>query len=118
MRRTLRILTQGLLLICPACGHGRMFRSLFKMNVRCPVCGIIFERDMGEVTGGMAINVTVTSMGATIAAAYFALLTDIPALPLIGLLGAGTVAFALLFYRHARGLWAGILYLTGSMFED
>ena len=32
--------------------------------------------------------------------------------------GGLTVAFGLLFYRHARGLWTSILYLTGSIFED
>jgi len=118
MRRILRILTQGLLLICPACQHGRMFRSLFTMNVRCPVCGVIFERDAGEVTGGIAINTMVTCVLVLLAAAYMALFSSIPVLPLIGLLGLFTVAFSLLFYRHARGLWASILYLTGSIFED
>ena len=44
MLRIVRILSLGLLLICPACRRGRMFRSLFVMNVRCPVCGVIFER--------------------------------------------------------------------------
>ena len=118
MRRSLRILIQGLLLICPACQQGRMFRSLFKMNVRCPVCGVIFERDSGEITGGMAINITVTSTLLMCAAAYLALFTDIPSLLLIGLLGVCTVVFTLVFYRHARGLWASILYLTGAIFED
>ena len=45
-------------------------------------------------------------------------LTDLPALLLIVLVGAVTVAFGMLFYRHARGLWTSILYLTGSIFED
>ena len=118
MKRVLRILAQGLLLICPACQHGRMFRSLFTMNVRCPVCGVIFERDAGEITGGMAINITVTCTIVVFAAAYLGLFTDIPALLLIGILGIFTVVFSLLFYRHARGLWASIIYLTGSIFED
>ncbi len=88
MLRILYILALGLFLICPACRRGRMFRSRFVMNVRCPVCGVIFERDAGEVTGGMAINMTLTS--------------------LIAVVGD----------RHARGLWTSILYLTGSIFED
>jgi len=37
---------------------------------------------------------------------------------LIALVGVITVAIGLLFYRHARGLWTSILYLTGSIFED
>jgi hypothetical protein len=88
------------------------------MNVRCPVCGVIFERDAGEVTGGMAINTTITSMLIILVAGYLALFTNIPSLVLIALLTILTVVFALWFYRHARGLWTSILYLTGSMFED
>src|SRR3954470_2915765 len=118
MLRILRILTCGLLLICPACRYGRMFRSLFTMNLRCPVCGIIFERDAGEVTGGMAINLTVTSTLIVIAALYFALFTQTSVVLLIGVMAIFTVAFGLLFYRHARGLWVSILYLTGSIDED
>jgi uncharacterized protein (DUF983 family) len=116
--RIVRILLCGLFLICPACRYGRMFRSLFIMNLRCPVCGIIFERDVGEVTGGMAINMTVTSTLIMIAALYFALFTNVAIGPLIGVLALFTVAFGLLFYRHARGLWISILYLTGSIDED
>jgi uncharacterized protein (DUF983 family) len=118
MRRGLHILLLGLFLICPACQRGRMFRSHFRMNVRCPVCGVIFERDAGEVTGGMAINTTVTSALVLLAAGYLALFTQLSSLALILLLTICTVAFSLWFYRHARGLWTSILYLTGSMFED
>ena len=118
MLRILRILSLGLLLTCPACQHGRMFRSLFTMNVRCPVCGVIFERDAGEVTGGMAINMTITSTFALVVGGLLGVLTDISALALILMIGAATVGCGLLFYRHARGLWTSILYLTGSIFED
>lgn len=118
MLRIVRILSLGLLLICPACRRGRMFRSLFVMNVRCPVCGVIFERDAGEVTGGMAINMTLTSTFALVVGGVMGVATDIPAGALIVLLGIATVGFGLLFYRHARGLWTSILYLTGSIFED
>ena len=118
MFRMLRILILGFLLTCPACRHGRMFRSLFVMNVRCPVCGVIFERDAGEVTGGMAINTTVTSTVALVGGGLLGVFTDLPAVELIFFVGAATTMIGLLFYRHARGLWTSILYLTGSIFED
>jgi uncharacterized protein (DUF983 family) len=118
MVRVVHILTLGLFLICPACQRGRMFRSLFIMNVRCPVCGVIFERDAGEVTGGMAINMTVTSLIALVGGGLMGVLTDLPVALLIAMVGGVTVAVGLLFYRHARGLWTSILYLTGSIFED
>ena len=117
MGRILRVLRQTICLRCPACEHGKMFRSLFTMNVRCPVCGVIFERDAGEVTGGMAINSVATSSVA-VAGATLAYFSDVPVWPLIAALVVITTLFAVWFYRHARALWAGILFLTGSMFED
>jgi len=42
----------------------------------------------------------------------------VPIIPLALLLAGIVVLFPLAFYRHARGLWVGIIYLTGSMFED
>lgn len=117
MGRIVRVLTQSILLTCPACQRGRMFRSAFRMNVRCPVCQVIFERDGGEITGGMAINVTLT-MCIALFGAILAFVTDIPIAPLLLGLTVVIIVFPLWFYRHARGLWIGIIYLTGSMFED
>jgi uncharacterized protein (DUF983 family) len=118
MLRMLRIFLDGLLLTCPVCRRGRMFSSLFTMNRRCPNCGVIFERDVGESTGGMAITMVVTSTITVIVGGLVAMFTTFPVLPLIVILGLFTVVFGLLFYRHARGLWTSFLYLTGSMFED
>ncbi|HMO57457.1 MAG TPA: DUF983 domain-containing protein [Roseiflexaceae bacterium] len=116
MRRICRILFQSLCLICPACQRGRMFRSWFRMNIRCPVCGIIFERDAGEVTGGVAINTLVT-LTIAVCGAALAFSTKIPVLLLLAVLSVLTILFPLWFYRHARSLWVGILYLTGSIDE-
>ncbi len=39
---------------CPRCRHGRMYRSLWRMNTHCPVCGVDFYRgDPGYFTGAM-----------------------------------------------------------------
>ncbi len=118
MQRALQILIYGLFLTCPVCRRGRIFRSLFTINARCPNCGVVFERDPGEVTGGMAITLVLTSTITVISAGLLALLTDIPVALLIAGFGVFTVVFGLLFYRHARGLWISFLYLTGSMFEE
>lgn len=117
MFRTIRVLIQSTSLTCPACQHGRMFRSLSKMNVRCPKCGVIFERDSGEITGAMAINATVT-MTLDFMGAGTIFFVDVPISMLLLSLTAFTVVFPIWFYRHSRGLWVGIIYLTGSMFED
>jgi len=115
--RVLRVFWYSFWLTCPACQRGRMFRSLFVMNVRCPTCNIVYERDSGEVSGGMAINTLLMCIIA-IGGAILAVTTTIPTVPL--LLGVATImiVFGLLFYRHARALWVGILLLAGTINED
>jgi hypothetical protein len=81
------------------------------------VCGVVFERDHGEITGGMAIN-TVLVLLIAVAGAAVSVVTDYPAWLIIGVTAVVMTMFGVLFYRHARALWIGILYLTGSMFED
>jgi uncharacterized protein (DUF983 family) len=42
---------------CPRCRRGRVFRSLWKMNENCPVCGLDFDRgDPGYFTGAMYVS--------------------------------------------------------------
>src|SRR5262245_19136056 len=38
---------------CPHCGRGRIFRRMFAMNARCPICGLQFEREPGYFLGAM-----------------------------------------------------------------
>ncbi len=39
---------------CPECGEGHIFQSLWTMNERCPVCGLLFGRgEPGYFTGAM-----------------------------------------------------------------
>lgn len=117
MIRVLRVFFVTMLLRCPACQRGQMFRGLFQMNVRCPICSVVFERDAGEVTGAMAINTTLLSLIA-IAAATLAVVTTIPTGWLIGGTAAVMVFLGVFFYRHARAVWVGVLFLTGAIFED
>ena len=113
----LQSLTCGLLLICPVCRQGRMSRSLFRLRERCPRCGVVFERDPGEMTGGMAINMVISSILGVALAIYLAFFTTLSIPVLAAILAAVTVGFGLLFHRHARGLWVAFLYLSGAIHE-
>src|SRR5215472_7500570 len=55
-------LIRGLLLRCPNCGRGKLFRKGFTMYEKCPVCGWRFEREEGYWTGAIAINLVVTEL--------------------------------------------------------
>ncbi len=118
LSRLLVALYFGFRTLCPACHRGRMFPSRFKhtMHDRCPRCGLVFEPDLGEVTGGMAINMVLTSILGTAAAIYFALFTRANIAVVAVGLTLGFLAFGLWFHQHARGLWVGFLYATGALF--
>src|SRR6266540_4878952 len=59
-----RACLDGLLLTCPRCHKGRMAARLFGYHMRkqCDRCGLVFEPDQGEMTGGMGINMVLTSI--------------------------------------------------------
>ncbi len=111
-------LVVGLSLRCPACEQGRMFTNLLHIEETCPYCDSRFERYPGESTGGMMIALMVAQFvavgGFFLTEALFQL-PHIVALPLWSVL---LVIFSLLFYRHARGLWVAVVYLTGAVHPD
>jgi uncharacterized protein (DUF983 family) len=96
-----------------------MFPSPFtyRMQVLCRQCGLQFEPDPGEMTGGMAINMVLTSVLGTAGAIYFAVFTTTPMGWTAFGLGAAATVFGLLFHRPARGLWVSVLYVTGAIYE-
>lgn len=96
---------RALLLRCPFCGRGQLFRGFFAMHKRCPACDNIFEREPGFFLGSIYFNYGLTAL--VVAIGYPALLFGygLPESPL--LMGAGlfTLLCPILFFRHARSLW-------------
>jgi uncharacterized protein (DUF983 family) len=115
--RFVRACVDGLVLRCPRCHRGCLFPGFFtyKMARQCPRCGLAFEPDEGEVTGGMGINMVLTSILGVPVMIWGVLFSGLP----IGLVLAGlalfVIVFGLWFHRHARGLWVGVLFATGSL---
>ena len=44
----LQVLFRGLRLRCPRCGQGPLFASWNHLSETCPVCGLEFERRLGD----------------------------------------------------------------------
>jgi uncharacterized protein (DUF983 family) len=117
MIRLIRALFDGLILRCPRCHTGRMFARGFTMHTACPSCGLPFERASGEITGGMGINIVATLVVIVVCALVFGLNPSVPLGPLLAGLALFAVLFPIAFYRSSRGMWVGILYLTGQNTE-
>jgi uncharacterized protein (DUF983 family) len=108
----------GFLLICPVCERGNMFTGHFTLRRRCPRCGVIFERDAGESTEAMAITLVVFSTIDVVIGSLLVVLTPVSPWFVIGFFSVFTIVAGTMFYRHARGLWISILYLTGLLHEE
>ena len=47
---------------CPGCFQGDIYQSGMKMNPRCPVCGLLIEREQGYFMGAMYISYTLATV--------------------------------------------------------
>ena len=114
MKRFLIILKRALLLRCPRCGKGRVFRRWFTSYERCSVCQLVFEREEGFYTGAIAINLIVSELLIAAFAIPFsvwaALNPGVPFIPLVIALIPLPIIFPFLFFRHTKSLWIGIAY--------
>lgn len=117
--RVTRALLAGFLLRCPVCWRGSLFPGPlgYAMRERCPSCDVEFMPDRGEITGGMAITMVLTSILGIAGVIYLAVFTTLSPVWAVALLVAIPALFALWFHRHAHGLWVAALYLTRSMGE-
>jgi uncharacterized protein (DUF983 family) len=114
----LRKLFVGMTLRCPNCEKGHMFSGLFTIRDTCPVCEARFERLQGESIGGTLINLSLAELlsigGYFISEALFH-----PPLPFQLVFWISfNILFVVFFYRHARGMWVAIAYLSGGVFPD
>jgi uncharacterized protein (DUF983 family) len=91
-----------------------MFESFFKMRTACQVCGNLFERSSGEITGGMGISIVATLFIIIVAGVIIGVNPSIPLVPALLIMGLVAIVFPILFYPISRGLWAGMLYVTGD----
>lgn len=41
---------------CPQCSVGAIYQARMRMNPRCPVCGLVFEREPGYFMGSLYIS--------------------------------------------------------------
>ncbi len=107
-------LIRGILLRCPYCGKGKLFRWGFKMYDKCPVCGWKYEREEGYWTGAIAVNLVVTELliaAIAIPLAVWLALTQQPVTLLIIVGIPVPFILPLLFFRHSKSLWMSIDFM-------
>ena len=114
-------LLRGLLLRCPYCGRGKLFRRGLAMYERCPVCGWRFEREEGYWTGAIAVNMTVTALLIVIILVPVAIVLATSQIPVLELMIASLplpILLPLLFFRHAKSLWMSFDFMMHPVEPD
>jgi len=56
MRRMLPMLGRALVLRCPNCGSRGLLKNWFRMNDRCPACGLRVEREGNDYMAGSVMS--------------------------------------------------------------
>ena len=114
-----RAFLSGFMLRCPMCGKGSLFAGplSYRRVDRCDACGVTFMPDEGEITGGMAMNMVLTSILGIVGVVYLAFFSQVSPTVAVAWLVLAPLLFGLWFHRHAHGLWVAALYATRSTEE-
>lgn len=102
-------------LVCPACLGGRLFRSGYELNERCPACGQnLIGSDGAQYGGPMVLGYAIGgAAGVTVAFLLFLVPgTEGWALP-AGLVF--TFATVILTFRNCKAAWTWLLFRTGQL---
>jgi len=102
------MLSSILLLRCPRCRRGKLFKSLIDMPEQCPVCGLVYEREHGYFVGAMAISY---ALSVAVVALLFVAVLALTHWPLEWVLLVSGLAFlplAPLCLRYSRALWMNL----------
>ncbi|GAB4515962.1 MAG: DUF983 domain-containing protein [Anaerolineae bacterium] len=113
-----RPVLRGTFLRCPNCGQGKMFDGLFSIRAKCEVCHVRYEREGGESIGGTMLLLVFAELFAVGGFFITVILLGAPILSTGLFWLAFNVLFILLGYRHTRGMWVGVVYLTGNVITD
>lgn len=89
---------------CPRCREGAVFAALLRMHERCPVCGLVFQREPGYFLGAMYFSYAL----AVAAAAPVVVLGLLLGWPLATIGWAATALLVVLspwLFQGSRVLW-------------
>jgi uncharacterized protein (DUF983 family) len=99
-----QIIWRGLRARCPNCGSPSLFKHWLKVNERCRVCGLAFERDEGFFLGAMVINYAAAGL-LFIPIIVAAILQIVPVLTAVIVAIAVGIGVPVLFYPASKTLW-------------
>lgn len=100
MKRLLALL----LLRCPVCLQGRLFRGVLAMHKECPHCGVPFEREHGYYLNSMFVAYAVGFL-VLVPSAILLALREVSVPLFAAAIIAETVIIWPLIFRYSRAIW-------------
>jgi len=102
-----KLLGRALARHCPQCGSRGVFANWFKLNERCPHCGLASDRVAGHFVGAVGFN-TIFSFGMLLIVLLlgtWAMYPHINVPVLLLVCFATAVAMPILFWPFSQSLW-------------
>jgi len=97
---------------CPQCGRGALFASYSRLKERCDVCGLVFRREQGAMTGSLYLSAVVTESFAALLVAIVWLCTSWTAATSLAVSIPILVVFTIWWLPRSIALWVSIEYAT------
>ncbi|MCI0380351.1 MAG: hypothetical protein L0215_22430 [Gemmataceae bacterium] len=91
---------------CPRCLDGPIYEHGSKMNARCPVCDLMFERELGYFLGAMYVSYALAAMFlGTFMLVVYSLFPELDLGYTVLIAGALFLPFVPAVTRYARVIW-------------
>jgi uncharacterized protein (DUF983 family) len=103
---------------CPRCDRGALFQSRFRLRPGCTVCGLVYRREPGAMTGQMYLSAVVTEVFAVLLIVLIWVGTDWSPWRSIAVSVPLVIVFSYWFLPKAMALWVGIEFLTDVANRD
>ena len=110
------ILLRGFKLRCPCCGHGHLFKTTFRLNVRCQACNERFERDPGQWFGAIYVNLLLTLALPVIGFTATQIFTSLSMPQQLWIWIPVAALSPLAFHRLSKGRWTSIIFYGEGLY--
>jgi uncharacterized protein (DUF983 family) len=103
---------------CPRCCKGAVWRAPFRMNVVCPVCHLVYEREPGYFTGAMYASYFL-GIFLTLPVWMWMLFAGAELVPILVVAFALVLALTPVSFHYSRVIWMHIdCYFNPKTFEE